>query len=78
MDALKSGTGTPLGTMLTPSTPKRHMMFFCEQIELRVAPTLLQSASSWGVTFWLFRLLDHQKMGFPHLKGKLSLEKTSK
>ena len=28
--------------------------------------------------FWRFSLLDHQEMAFPHLKGKVTLEKTSK
>ena len=39
---------------------------------------LLKSASQ-GENFLLFSLLDHRKMAFPHLKGKLTLpEKTSK
>ena len=45
MGALKMGSGTPLRTVLTLSTPKRHMTFFCEQIELRVVPNFLNSVS---------------------------------
>ena len=39
---------------------------------------LLKLVSPWGVTFWLFSLLDHQEMAFWHLKGMVTLEKTSK
>ena len=52
--ALKRGAGTPLQTMLTPSTPKHQMLFFCEQIELRVAPNLLKSISPGGKIFFDF------------------------
>ena len=47
MGALKMGSGTPLRTVLTPPppTPKLHMTFFCEQIELRVVPNFLNSVS---------------------------------
>ena len=53
-------------------------IFFLPDIKFT---NLLKSLSLFSLfrKFWLFSLLDHWKMAFPHLKGKVTLlEKTSK